>query len=250
MLSRWGTYLCSSLDNSFTGAPPFPSCKCRCNPQIMLYKVLGGYRSPSSLHTSWTNFVNQRFKDFGVILTMFVSKAWILSSSTWKPASSLLGSLFFLEACHSAKIFNDHLVTYHVDLGTDFSRNFLSSSSLLEFLKAVFGGITNDHDSSKEIMSTEAKSFDSKSSRRKQQNFCRLKCTRFLGFLKPHKNSHAHVFSGFWNSRKIRVHVFSRVFETVEKFAGRCYRGFLKLFKTLAARVLSGLKTRGVAECF
>ena len=50
------------------------------------------------------------------------------------------------------------------------------------------------------------------------------------------------------------MHVFSRVFETIEKFAGRCYRGFsklfLKLFKTLAARVLSGLKTRGVAECF
>ena len=36
--------------------------------------------------------------------------------------------------------------------------------------------------------------------------------------------------------------VFSRVFETIEKFAGRCYRGFLKLFKTLAARVLSGFK--------
>ena len=109
----------------------------------------------------------------------------------------------------------------------------------MEFLKALFGGITNDHDSSKEIMWTDAKSFDSKSSRRKQQNFCRLKCTRFLGFLKPHKNSHARVFSRFWNSTKIRVHVFSRVFETVEKFAGRCYRGFLKLFKTLAARVLS-----------
>ena len=106
--------------------------------------------------------------------------------------------------CHSAKIFNDHLVTYRVDLGTDFSRNFLSSSSLLEFLKALFGGITNDHDSSKEIMRTEAKSFDPKSSRWKQQNFCRLKCTRFLGFLKPHKNSHARVFSRFWNSRKIR----------------------------------------------
>ena len=73
-----------------------------------------------------------------------------------------------------------------------------SSSSLLEFLKALFGGITNDHDSSKEIMvRTEAKSFDLKSSRRKQQNFCRLKCTRFLGFLKPHKNSHARVFSRF-----------------------------------------------------
>ena len=38
------------------------------------------------------------------------------------------------------------------------------------------------------------------------------------------------------------MHVFSRVFETIEKFAGRCYRGFLKLFKTLAARVLSGFK--------
>ena len=45
------------------------------------------------------------------------------------------------------------------------------------------------------------------------------------------------------------MQVFSRVFETVEKFAGRCYRGFLKPFKTLAARVLSGLKTRG-CSCF
>ena len=36
------------------------------------------------------------------------------------------------------------------------------------------------------------------------------------------------------------MHMFSRVFETIEKFAGRCYRGFLKLFKTLAARVLTG----------
>ena len=50
----------------------------------------------------------------------------------------------------------------------------------------------------------------------------------------------ARVFSGFRSRRRIRMHVFSRVFETIEKFAGRCYRGFLKLFKTLAARVLSG----------
>ena len=50
------------------------------------------------------------------------------------------------------------------------------------------------------------------------------------------------------------MHVFSRVFETIEKFAGRCYRGFLKLFlklfKTLAARVLSGLKHSATPRVF
>ena len=34
------------------------------------------------------------------------------------------------------------------------------------------------------------------------------------------------------------MHVFSRVFETIEKFAGRCYRRFLKLFLKLLGNML------------
>ena len=74
-----------------------------------------------------------------------------------------------------------------------------------------FGGITNDHDSSKEIMRTDAKSFDSKK--------LSTKTTEFLS---------------------IEMHAFSRVFEAAQQFACTCFLAFLKQYKNSRARVFSG----------
>ena len=78
-------YLLSSLLNNFITSPPFISSKYRCSPQQILHKLLDGYRSPSTLHTSCTNFVNQKFKERAFISVMHVSKLSTVSKSTWTP---------------------------------------------------------------------------------------------------------------------------------------------------------------------
>ena len=124
-------YLLSSLLNNFIASPPFISSKYRCSPQQILYKLLDGYRSPSTLHTSCTNFVNQKFKERAFISVMHVSKLSTVSKSTWKPASSSLAYFIFLEFCHSLNIFTAHFVWYLVDFGTLLAKQ--SSSSCLVF---------------------------------------------------------------------------------------------------------------------
>ena len=74
------------------------------------------YRSPSSLQTSSTNFVNQKFNDSAIMLTMFITRLWILSRSTSNPASSFAACLFNLAFCHCAKILKDHFVTCIVSI--------------------------------------------------------------------------------------------------------------------------------------
>ena len=75
------------------------------------------------------------------MLTMFVSRLWILSRSTSNPASSFAACLFNLAFCHCAKILKDHFVTYRVDFGTDFSNSAFSSSAVFNSLNFLFGGI-------------------------------------------------------------------------------------------------------------
>ena len=77
------------------------------------------------------------------MLTMFVSRLWILSHSTWNPTSSFTASYFGLAFCHWTKILKDHFVTYHVDFGTDFSKNSFSSSPVFDSLNFLLGGIFN-----------------------------------------------------------------------------------------------------------
>ena len=106
--------------------------------------VNSAFCSPSPFHTSSTNFVNQKFNDSAVMLTMFVSRLWILSHSTWNPSSSFTASLFGLAFCHCVKIFKkDHFVTYRVDFGMHFSKNSFSSSPVFNSLNFLLGGIFN-----------------------------------------------------------------------------------------------------------
>ena len=62
----------------------------------------------------------KKFNDSAVMLTMFVSRLWILSCSTLNPASLLAACLFSLAFYQCAKILKDQFVTYHVDFGEDF----------------------------------------------------------------------------------------------------------------------------------
>ena len=99
---------------------------------------------PISLQTSSSNFVNQKFNDSAaVMLTMFVSRLWILSRSTSNAASSFAACLFNLAFCHCAKILKDHFVTYRVDFGMDVSNSAFSSSAVFNSLNFLLGGIFN-----------------------------------------------------------------------------------------------------------
>ena len=77
------------------------------------------------------------------MLTMFVSRLWILSRPTSNPASSFAACLLNLAFCHYAKILKDHFVTYRVDFGTDFSNSTFSSSAVFNSLNFLLGGIFN-----------------------------------------------------------------------------------------------------------
>ena len=71
----------------------------------------------------------KKFNDSAVVmLTMFVSRLWILSCSKSNPAFSFTQCLLFsLAFCHCVKTFKNRFVIYRVDFGTDFSNKAFSS---------------------------------------------------------------------------------------------------------------------------